>query len=254
MAVNEKIRIFVKECLDSKKNLSTPTLRNKIFKDFADIHKNDSEDSLNWDKHRTIFLNELKKEVVKRGIDPVTYGLSRPTNFQLQSGGAKLRVKPSPKSPPTRLQSPDQRLQTKNQLQQGIDPNKPQLDASGQPVPQFQITVDLVRSTWKTIFSLIQLKYPDWKPLSDQEAKSMGEAWLQLFQEYLQSNWLKWGIPIMITAGITLPRILEKKSDKTKSSTEKQKEDSKKSKSEQAQDSTEFNKWLKSQQGRTGKK
>ena len=89
----------------------------------------------------------------------------------------------------------------------------------------------MVESTFSTIFSLVQIKYPNWKGLTTEEKKSLGSAWLPIFQEYLQQNWVKWGLPLMITGGVVLPRIIEMKPEEkqdAKSPKDKRKDDKKK--------------------------
>ena len=91
MAVNETIRGFVKECLDKAKPFSTSKDRLKLFKEFCN-----TTDGIDYDKHRTVLLNETKKELTKRGLDPITFGLGRvkEKEFQIQSGGLQAKINP----------------------------------------------------------------------------------------------------------------------------------------------------------------
>ena len=241
MAVNEKVRSFIKHELDLKKISTESSVRSKVFEQFCIDNKDATDDKLDWKKHRTIFTNELRKELSRRNVDPMTYGLSRPrgTGNQFHSdGGLTPNIQPVPKQRTINQNAPNAPHGSSAPLAPKGATAPPLLDANGQPIPQepqIPITKDIVTATWSTIASLIKIKYPSFKKISESELSTLGEAWLPIFQEYMQFSYMKWGMPLFVTAGILLPRIADVKIPEEtprKDPREQRKENEKKTKSD----------------------
>ena len=231
MGVSEKIRGGIKNLLDNKVDLSSSASRKEQWNKYASQHSKDPSDPLDATKHRSIFLDQLKKELVAREIDPLTYGLKRNKikEFAHAGKGINVKVSPDPKNKAMHQQGGTQEIKS-NVIGTTNNPNPTEQapvqyikDASGnfvpvqqQQQPQINITKDVVKASFKTMFSLAHLKFEEWEKLSPEEADTLAEAWQPIFQEYLQYNYVKWGAPLMTLGALVMERVVKLRSNKKK--------------------------------------
>ena len=228
--VSETIREFIRINLDNKFDFSNVKSRNKLFLQHAESEIGKKQ-GLDYKKHLTLYLRMIKKVCRERNIPPETFGLSKEkVKFQQSSSGVTTKITPKPKEG----------------IPQTVE--QPKTDAAGKPIPPTtptlqmpvpEVGIELVKATWKTINGVIRYKYPKFRKFMDEDLEALGQAWLPLFREYIATNWMKWGLPLTITAGIMIPRIaeLKPKGDEEEEEPEEEEEKPKEKESE------EYKKW-----------
>ena len=226
MDKSEVIREHIRNNFDKNIDWSNPDVRKKTFQELCES-ENGTKNGITWAKHQTLFIAQFKKVCKEKNLDPQTFGLARPkVEFVKTSSEIKSTITPKPKES-KKFQQEQKAAQTQTIT---IDKDGKPISPTQPTEPEIVITKELVQVTFKTLFGMVRWKFKDFDALTKEEIDSLGTAWLPVFQKYLEQNWLFWGIPLVTTAGIILPRIAkmknpdEKKEEKKK---EKPKEEKK---------------------------
>ena len=229
--VSENIREFIRSNLDNKFDFSNVKSRNQLFKQHCETEVGKKAGFI-YKKHLTLYLRMIKKVCRERNIPPETFGLSKEKVKFVQSKGAvESTITPKPKEGIPQ----DQPKPTPTTPTGGITPQVPQ-------VPTPEVGIELVKATWKTINGCIRWKYPKFRKFLEEDLEALGQAWLPLFREYIATNWMKWGLPLTITAGIMVPRIAELKPKREGEEEEEEFEEEEEEKPK-GKETEEYKKW-----------
>lgn len=195
---SEILRDWIKNKLDDNYNYASKENRTQDFAEFVNSHK---EFDIKTDK--PLYHAILKKEIVRKGLDLRTFGLTpqRP-NFPESDMTGTTTFAPAPV----------RRMPVVKETKQEESENTDNATQTQEPA---NFTVESVGLTVKFMFNFLKLKYPFLESLTKEEQEALGQVWLPLFKKYLERNWAMWGVAIFSTMSIMSTKIKDAK-DKAK--------------------------------------
>ena len=224
--ISENIREFIRSNLDNKFDFSNVKSRNQLFKQHCETEIG-KKAGFDYKKHLTLYLRMLKKVCREKNIPPETFGLSKEKVKFVQTGGeVRSQITPKPKEGTPQGQG---------------QPTTPEQKMP--PVPPPEVGVELVKATWKTLVGVLRLKYPKFRKLEEDDLEALGQSWLPVFRKYIESNWLFWGLPLTITAGIMIPRIAAMKPKEEGEEEEEYEEEEEEEKKSSGKESEAYKNW-----------
>ena len=198
LSKSEILRDWIKSKLDNNYDYSTKENRTQDFSEFINSHK---EFDIKADK--PLYHAILKKEVIRKGIDLRTLGLTpqRPNFPESDMGGTTTPIPVI--MPRIRRVEPE----VKENTDEIIPTQTPEL---------VNFTEYSVGLTMKMMFNFLKIKYPFIESLTAEEQEALGQVWLPVFKRYLERNWAIVGVALFSTMSIMSTKIKKAKDDARK--------------------------------------
>ncbi len=207
---SEILREWIKNKLDNNYNYSTKENRTLDFEEFVKSH---NEFDVKADK--PLYHAILKKEIIRKGLDPRTFGLVSPKpNFPESDMIGTINPQPVPWPKP----QPKEPTEGENEAKTEDETVNPKVKQ------ETTFTVPSVGMTMKMMFNFLKLRYPFMDALTQEEQEVLGQVWLPVFRRYLEKNWAVVGVAMFSTTSIMTTKIKQakekakEKQDKDKSS------------------------------------
>lgn len=203
-------------------NTVSVSQRNRDFKFFCE----QSKDKINYDKHHSVFTQQIKKLSKELKITPKTQRESSSApekKYQTTTGSQKGNIKVAPKSSSDQSTTQETGLQPVGDTKQGQQETK-KLHPPGCQCFECQakignyefLDVETCGAIPEIIVDLWHARNPNVKPLSDDEIKRVGKALRPLFARYVGQDILLFLTPIVVVGQIVSSRYSQSKEGEPK--------------------------------------
>jgi len=227
----------INEKLAAKVDLTSIDARKK---DFAEFLKKYPKGEFS----KSLYIDILKREIIRKGYDPRAYGLSQGKIPSFQSSQRDMKSTVTPKPTEARQQTqvgapftpqPTTGVQTPQLL---APPGATQAELKTEAAKYvIAYTATNVGVTLKAFYSVLKLKWEFLEDLTNEEKDTLGELWLPAFQRWMQGEYSIIIIPLLATLGLLSPKI--KKAQRIAKAQGKGEKESKEKKTESKAETTQ---------------
>lgn len=207
---SEILREWVRGKLDNNYDYSTKLNRTHDFTEFINSHKDDGFDIKG---HKPLYHAILKKEIVNKGFNPRTFGLTpqRPTFPHSDMSGKITPVQVRPFIPYRERPVQDK---ANEKARSENDKEISQDESTNQTILNYDVRS--VGMLAKGLYGGLRIKYPEIANLTDEEIEILGETWLPFAQKHLQKDMMIYVTPIITTLSIIVPKLQKVRSEQRK--------------------------------------
>ena len=239
MSKSEAIREWIRSRFEENFDFSNRELTKQKFKEHFESDENQKL-GINFDKHRSLFIDMLKGVCREKKIDPTTYGYSREkVSFTRSSNDSTLNVTPKPKSS-TKPES----TETKSDLTAKTSTESTTSEQSTITPLTDDESVKLVRIIAKIGGNVLHAWKDKFEKFDNEELDELAVGCNPLLKPYLEKH----GGKVLVALGSILSVMSNKNRLKVFSSKKKKKdddEDEDEDETDTKTDNSNFNKWSK---------
>ncbi len=197
---SDLIREFIRALFDSNHDFSNRELNKTKFKEYFEVETKKDLD-ISWQKHQTLFIDQLSTVAREKKIDIKTYGYGgKKEQFKnLSQAGVKSTITPKPKGAAIPQQTGLQTATSTGQATtQAADTSSDKVITPLTDEESVKLTTILCRSFGGAVHRLKS----DFKEFDDKEAEELGVAWSPLAKPYLEKYGGKLFTAIVVTVGV----------------------------------------------------
>jgi len=240
MDKSQAIRDWIRKQFDLKFDWSNRELTKLEFQKFFEHGESEIKAlEINWKKHHTLFLDQLKKICKEKNISPTTYGYAEKKITYMPKPSEKepkVTIQPKPKGGAAEIT----KIETEAEKTTGEEAPK-------RIILSIEQSEKLTRIIWKIIGNILHAWKEGFDKFDEEELEELALGWNPLFKPYLERFGGQLGAALLITTGVFAskgrPKAFKVKKKDEKEKSEEQEEEKIEITKEQSES---FEEWKKS--------
>lgn len=194
MDKSQTIRDWIRKQFDLKFDWSNRELTRLEFQKFFEHGESEIKAlEINWKKHHTLFLDQLKVICKEKNISPTTYGYAEKkiTFMPKTEKEPKVTIQPKPKGGATEIV----KIETEAEKVAGEEAPK-------RIILSIEQSEKLTRIIWKIIGNILHAWKEAFDKFDEEELEELALGWNPLFKPYLERFGGQLGAALLITTGV----------------------------------------------------